>query len=177
LTKKVYIIVVKEKIIMLNNAGLDIFISVSLRYLNLNAVRYAMEEENLMLEFAYNGNLSASDQNEFIEHINRSLYLYHNFSNTSSDNHEFMFQTVQNITLIRIITNLNLTSAQEIDLIVQLTQEYFNDNIMLDNEELDVGLDFTRQIKTNLLKRLDQEARPLSFVAYHQQGRVLVFHQ
>ena len=70
-----------------------------------------------------------------------------------------------------------MTSAQEIDLIIQLTQEYFNDKMMLDNEKLDVESDFTRQVKNNLLRKLSQESRPLSFVAYRQQGRVVVFHQ
>ncbi|MDD3853234.1 MAG: hypothetical protein PHD40_06220 [Syntrophomonadaceae bacterium] len=160
---------------MLNNSGLDIFISVSLKYVNLNAVRYEMEEDSLMLEFACNGSLALDAQNQFIEHINNALYLYHKLGNTKADNHKFVFQEVQDITLIRIMMNLHLTSAQEIDLIIQLTQEYFNDKMVLDNEKLDVGLDFTRQVKNNLL-RLIKESRPLSFVAYRQQGRVLVFH-
>ena len=162
---------------MLNNTGLDIFISVCLKYVNLNAVRYEMEEDSLMLVFACNGILSLDDQNQFIEYIEGSLYLFHKLGNIKSDNHKFVFREVQDITLIRIMMDLHLTSAQEIDLIIQLTQEYFNDKMMLDNEKLDVESDFTRQVKNNLLKKVSQESRPLSFVAYRQQGRVVVFHQ
>lgn len=163
---------------MTNNSGLDIFITISLKYPELNRVKYQVDKDQIILEVALKENVVNHKRNTFIEKIDAHLSLLHKLSHKKPILLELDFKEVSGITFLRFYRDTKSLTEEEIELFFLLLMEDFSDLIIKDSESIVTGDFFKNKVKRNLLRKMVSESSSVTnFFAYREAGRVFVFNK
>ena len=165
---------------MEENAGLDIFISVLLRYPEFNAVKYDAANGEIKIEAALRGEIEKESQDNFITQTIKCVGLFQKLSGieTSIIELEFEEYSTSNLTLLRYHRDVESLAEGEVEVFAGLLQKCFNEFIIRDSGKIITGDVFKKRIKENLLYKINREKTSTSnFLAYRDHGRVLVFNK
>lgn len=163
---------------MTSGNGLDLFISISLTYPELNAVRYESRADIIGLDIALQGEVDKPTQNKFITSVSQHLQFYYHMQNKQPCHSLIEFRSLGEITLIRIERDILSMSEDEMDLLLQLIHNTFSaDRIIYDSRESITEEPFKLKVKQNLLRRINKEEAKHHFVAFREQGTVKVFQK
>lgn len=165
---------------MEENAGLDIFISVLLRYPEFNAVKYNAAKGEIKIEVALQGEIEADKKNGFIAEAKKCVALFHKLSRLETGIIRITFKeySQSDLTFLSYHRDVESLSEEEVELFAGLLQESFNELIIRDSGKIIAEDGFKEQIKENLLYKINSEKTSTSnFLAYRDHGRVLVFNK
>ena len=157
--------------------GLDLFISISLTYPELNAVRYDADHNIIGLEVAVQGEISAEEENSFLHCINRSLELYHCRQIISAAVAKVYVRSLKEISLLHFERDMGTMSEGEMELVINLIQDSFPNRIIFDRGESITEEPFKHRVKQNLLRSISKNEDKHHFLAFRKKGRVLVFQK
>jgi len=165
---------------MKDNAGLDIFISVLLRYPEFNAVKYDAANEKILIEIALQGEIEPDSKESFIKEVQECIKLLHRLSNTETSVVNISFEEYRksHLTFIKYKRDVeNLTEA-EIEIFAGILQKRFNQLIIKDSGVKITADHLKKQVKENLLYKIHRgKTNSSKFLAYRDDGRVLVFNK
>ena len=161
---------------MTNDSGLDFFLTISLKYPELNAVKYLVDKHQIILEVALQGNVG-NRQDEFIIRTEEHLSLLHKLSNKQPIVFELSFKDVSGITFLRFCRDISSVTEEEIELFLFLLMEDFAGTIIKDLENVACKNTFNTKTKRNLLKKITIDKSVTNFFAYREQGKVFVFNK
>jgi hypothetical protein len=161
---------------MTNNTGLDIFISASLKYPELNTIKYQANRELIIFEIALKGKITAQQKSIFERKITDCLNLFYKMKNLQAVSLEWRFKDSSEITLLRFYRDVNSLSEEEIELLVLLLREHFDDLLVRDNNSIIAEDSLKRQLKKNLLKKVGNK-NATNFFAYREEGKVFVYNK
>lgn len=162
---------------MNNDWGLDIFISISLKYPELNAVKYQTDQETIFLELALNRNIDKVHKETFIKKIEDCLLIFHKLSSTLPSLMNLSFEENGGINFLRIYRDIKTLDEEEIELLLHMVREEFRDSLFKADERIIVADSVKKRLKKDLLNKLNTgNVGATSFLAYRQEGRVLVFN-
>lgn len=163
---------------MTEEAGLDIFISVSLRYPELNAVKYEAEQDRIILEIAHKGSIIQCQQEHFVTKAKDCLSLFHKLSERKPVLVDFDFIEKSNVTFIRFYRDVVSLSEEEINLFMNLLKDEFTDILHEESICIVTEESFKLQVKNNLLRKIQKDDMHTSnFFSCRDNGRVLVFNE
>lgn len=164
---------------MYQESGLDIFINTSIKYVQLNAVRYETELEQLTLEIALGEKVAPERRRDFRKRLQPALALFFKLKREKAAYIEVEFKEYTNgITLLRYKRDINSVSEQEIGIFMGLMESEFGGILLKENALIPVEDDFKLQVKKSLMRKLKQSNNQTSsLLAYHEDGRVLVFNK
>lgn len=163
---------------MTSGNGLDLFISISLTYPELNAVRYESRADIIGLDIALQGEVDKSTQDRFITRVDQYMEFYCHMQNKQPCHSFIEFKSLGEITLIRLERDIISMSEDEIDLLLYLIRDTFSaDRIICDTSESITEEPFKLKVKQNLLRRINKEDAQHHFVAFREQGTVKVFQK
>ena len=165
---------------MQENAGLDIFISVLLRYPEFNAVKYNAAKGEIKIEVALQGEIEADKQEAFIAEAQKCVALFHKLSSLETGKIKATFKeySQSDLTFLSYHRDVESLSEEEVELFAGLLQKSFNELIIRDSGKIIAEDGFKEQIKENLLYKINSEKTSTSnFLAYRDHGRVLVFNK
>lgn len=161
---------------MTNGSGLDIFLTISLKYPELNAVRYLVDKHQIILEVALQGNIDYQKKT-FTEKMRKHLSLLHKLSNKEPVLLELGFKEVAEITFLRFCRDVSSLTEEEIELFLSLLMQDFSGMIIKDPENLTCKDTLNTKTKRNLLKKMTTDNSVTDFFAYREQGKVFVFNK
>ncbi len=165
---------------MENNAGLDIFISVLLRYPEFNAVKYDAANGEIRIEVALQGEIKKESQDSFISETMKCVGLFHILSGIKTSIIKTRFEEYgkSNLTFLRYNRDVESLTEGEVEVFAGLLQKSFNEFIIRDSGKIITEDVLKNRIKKNLLYKINREKTSSSnFLAYRDHGRVLVFNK
>ncbi|MGR6835701.1 hypothetical protein [Syntrophomonas erecta] len=163
-----------------NNNGLDLFLNISLKYPDLNAVRYRAGVDHIMLELAIQGHLEYVIAKRFRETIDHSLKLFHNVKHSNSSRFiKLELIRCEDITLVRFYRDVDTLSDEEIQVFMGITRQFFKDKLVAEDRNSITEDSLAKKIKHNLLQTIkkEEEGKARYFYAYRKNGRVFVFQR
>lgn len=157
--------------------GLDIFISISLKYPELNAVKYQADQEIMFLELALNQNIDKAHKQAFIKKAEDCLLIFHRLSASSPSLLNLSFEENGGVNFLRVYRDIKTLEEQEIELLLFMVREEFKDLLFQADERIIVEDSVKKRLKKDLLNRINTgNVGATNFLAYRQEGRVLVFN-
>lgn len=164
---------------MYQESSLDVFISASLQYPELSAVRYEANQETLILEAALQGTLEPSEQDAFCQLVTSAVRLFHRLRGSEPGRMSLDYRPyLEGVTLLRYQRDSRTISEEETELFVGLLRDRYPVQLYRDDTLTTVEESFKKQVKRNLIKKINQEkTRPNSFLSYREGGRLVVFNK
>jgi hypothetical protein len=160
---------------MTNDSGLDIFITISLKYPELNAVKYQVDKDQIILEVALNGKTINQKIKSFTKKTVSHLSLFHKLANKKPTLLELDFKEVSGITFLRFLRDIKSLTEEEIELFFHLLMDDFSNSIIRDNQSIDNREIFKKKVK--LIKVIRENSSMTRFFAYRKEGKVFVFNK
>lgn len=157
--------------------GLDLFISISLTYPELNAVRYDADHNIIGLEVAVQGEISADEERSFLHCIYRNLDLYHQYQIIDAKVTKVYLRRLKGLCLLHYERDMGTMSEEEMELVINLIQDSFPNRIIFDWGESITEEPFKHRVKQNLLRNISKNEDKHYFLAFRKKGRVLVFQK
>ena len=156
------------------NAGLDIIISISAKYRELNAVRYNADENTVMLEFAL---LGVVDLEPELKHIANGLDTYQHLFDHESRLTRITLTKSLGISILRVTRDVDTVSEEEIDLLVNLIRNHLSDRIIVTDDQ-DIGQERLKKRLTNkLLKRVNNsDIGAMNFSIFREEGKIFILN-
>ena len=164
---------------MYQDSGLDVFISASLKYPELSAVRYEADQERLIFEAALQGEVSLEKQAEFEQQVVAAVKLFHSIKGTEPRWISLDYrQYAPGLILLRYHRDSYSVSEEETELFIELLADAFLDQIFRDSTNMEIEESVKRKVKRNLIQKISREdAETNRFLSYREGGRVLVFNK
>jgi len=163
---------------MIDNSGLDIFIATSLKYPELNAVKYQADKDRIILEVALNGNIITQQRKRFIEKTVARLSILHKLSQKTPLLLELAFKEVSGMTFLRFYRDIKSLTEEEIELFILFLREDFSDLLLGDKSTIITEDSFKRKVKKNLLQKIIKDNNDTTiFFANREEGRVFVYNK
>lgn len=157
--------------------GLDMFISISLTYPELNAVRYDADHNIIGLEVAVQGEISAEEEISFLHCIYRSLDLYHRRQIINAEVAKVYLRRLNELSLLHYERDMGTMSEGEMELVINLIRDNFPNRIIFDRGDSITEEPFKHRVKQNLLRNISKNEDKHHFLAFRKKGRVLVFQK
>ncbi|MDD3267737.1 MAG: hypothetical protein PHX14_00315 [Syntrophomonadaceae bacterium] len=162
---------------MKNDCGLDIFISISLKYPELNAVKYQADQEKIFLELALKQDIDKRHKETFIRKLEDCLRIFHRLSSTWPSLMDLSFQENGGVSFLRVYRDINTLVEEEIELLLLMVREEFKDLLFQNDDRIILEDSVKKRLKKNLLSKINTgNLGATNFLAYRQEGRVLVFN-
>ena len=164
---------------MYQDSGLDVFISASLKYPELSAVRYEADQERLIFEAALQGEVSLEKQAEFEQQVVAAVKLFHSLKGTEPRWISLEYRHyAPGLILLRYHRDSYSVSEEETELFIELLADAFQDQIYRDSTNMEIEESVKRKVKRNLIQKISREdAETNRFLSYREGGRVLVFNK
>ena len=163
---------------MTDENGLDTFINVSLKYSELNAIKYEADRDRISLEVVLKDLISYERQEQFISKIKSCLLSFYKLAHLAPEFVDFNFDEKAGITFFRIYRDMSSLSEGEINLCIVLLNEEFADLLLTDDSSIIAKESFKKQVKNDLLQKVHKnDIYTNSFFACRDKGRVFVFNE
>ncbi len=164
---------------MYQNSGLDVFISASLKYPELSAVKYEADQEQLIFEVALQGDVSQDEQDNFGQQLAAALRLFHSLKGTEPRWISLKFSNyAPGLILLRYHRDSYSICEEETGLFIELLAAFFRNKIYQDCTAMRVKESVKRKVKRDLIQKISKENMETNaFLSYREGERVLVFNK
>ncbi|MEW6625014.1 MAG: hypothetical protein AB1420_18175 [Bacillota bacterium] len=157
--------------------SVGLLISMLVRYPEISSIYYDPAKKEIKLCFLLNNN--KKNVNNFVELLNKCIKTY-NYLEGGQDNNlvSINYSSMGKITLIDIHSTLDFFSLQELNLIINLVRDYFQESLNVEMEELTREDQlFQEDLIGTILNNLRQEKTNQKLIAFREEGKVMVFNK
>ena len=156
---------------------MSLLISMLVRYPEISSICCEPDTKEIKFTFLLNDNKSNID--EFSKLTNKCLdTLFYLEKGKAMNPFNVKYSTCGKLTVLDIYRKVDNLTAQELNLIISLTQEYFKDSLVVEMEELTQEDQlFQEDLISTMLDNLDQELTTRKLFAFREEGRVMVFNK
>jgi hypothetical protein len=111
--------------------------------------------------------------------LTNSLEVFHHLDGSEDIKVKVVVQNVEKITSLEISLNTNTLSRDEISLLVMLLQDAFTNHLVMDMHDpsIEEEMQLQEEIIDSMLMDLQTGAHDRNFIAYREEGRVMVFNK
>jgi len=162
---------------MVNSCGLEVFIAASLKYPELNAVKYQVDREKIVMEVVLKGKIDHRHKTLFSKKLRGFLSLLHKLSGKEPSLLELDFKEISDVTFLRFHRDVNSLTEEEIGLFVMLLREDFKSMLFSDKSSIIAADSSQKKIKRDLLQKITECKNTTKFFAYREQGKVFLFNE
>ena len=161
-----------------SNSGLDIFITASIKYPELNAVKYQADQERIHLELALKEIIDNKAFASFTIRLKEALNMYYRLSAIKPELLKIGFKHNSGFTFICFERDANTLTEGEIEIFVVMAREIFTESLLMDESVVRAKDSVKNKIKKNLLRKIKKNCNgPTNFFSYREEGRVFVFNK
>jgi len=157
--------------------SVSLLISMLVRYPEISSICCEPNTKEIKFTFLLNDN--ENNINEFSKLINKCLStLFYLKKGEVINPFNIKYSTCGKLTVLDIYRKLDNLSAQELNLIISLTQDYFKDSLVVEVEELTKEDQlFQEDLIGAMLDNLGHELTNQKLFAFREEGRVMVFNK
>ena len=160
-----------------NSMSLIAFLLV--RYPEIGSVRFDPEQKTLLFSFVLVKSLTDEELNPFREQLLLSLNNLTMLQERESGITEINHAGYDNLTFLEIVRDIETLSQEEIALITGVIHQFFEDYLMLDQEDSLQEEDTVLQEEMieHMLEDLKDSRQEKRLIGFREEGRVLVFNR
>lgn len=160
-----------------NSMGLIAFLLV--RYPEIGSVRFDPEQKTLQFSFMLVKSLSKEEFEPFKEHLLLSLNNITQLQGRESGTIEVNYVEYGGLTFLEIVRNVESLTQEEIALIIGIIREFFEEYLLLDQED---GLQeedtvLQEEMIEHMLEDFKDSRQEKRLIGFREEGRVLVFNR
>jgi hypothetical protein len=158
--------------------GISLMVSILVRYPEISALYFDPKSHTLKFTFLVMGSMSSDRKADFQHILNLSLDVFHRIDGNKKHKTNIRFEDFDDVTRIEIIRNTETLSQEEISMIIQLVESNFPDKLVVDRNEtmMEEDLLLQEEIIDTMLLDLKTHTQERNFIAYREDGRVMVFN-
>jgi len=158
---------------------ISLLVSILLRYPQISSLNFDPHLHMLRFAFMVSENIPEEQLREFQHRLETSLEAFHHLDDHKEAVFEIVFKNMNAITCIEISRHLENLSQEEISLIVMLLQDAFSNHLVMDfhDSALDEDLQLQEELIDTMLLDLKDNTKDRNFIAYREEGRVMVFNK
>jgi len=159
--------------------GISLLISILVRYPEIGTINFNPRNHTLKFIFLLTKVLSDADFLRFKEKVILSLETLGYLENRRADTINLEKSVFEGITQIEVIRDVDSLTREEISLIIQLFRQEFPHNLVTDHNDnlLEEDLQVQEELIENMLEDLRIAGNEKNFIAFREEGRVLVFNK
>ncbi|MGI6452019.1 MAG: hypothetical protein ACOX0E_00815 [Syntrophomonadaceae bacterium] len=162
---------------MESNSGLDIFIAASVKYPELNAVKYQADKERISLELALKSIIDHKSFESFIFKLKEAQNLYYQLTANKPELLNIGYEHNSGFTFICFERDVKTLTEGEIEIFAQIAKETFAELLLMDESVARAKDSEKSKIKKNLLRKINRNYNgSTNFFSYREEGRVFVFN-
>lgn len=157
--------------------SINLLISMLVRYPEISSICCEPDKKEIKFTFLLNDN--KNNINDFSKIINKCLNtLFYLKKGEVKNPFNIKYSICGKLTVLDIYRKLDNLTAQELNLIISLTQEYFRDSLVVEVDELTKEDQlFQEDLIGAMLDNLGQELTNQKLFAFREEGRVMVFNK
>jgi len=157
--------------------GVGLLISMLVRYPEISSI--CCEPDSREIKFTFLLNDNDNNISEFSSLIDKCLStLYYLEKGQVVNPFNIKYSTCGRLTVLDIYRKMENLSAQEVNLIISLTQDYFKNSIVVEVEELTKEDQlFQEDLIGTMLDNLGHEMMNQKLFAFREEGKVMVFNK
>lgn len=159
--------------------GISLLISILVRYPEIGTINFNPRNHTLKFIFLMTKVLPDSDFLRFKEKMLMSLETLGYLENRRAGIINLERSVFEGITQFEIIRDVDSLTREEISLIIQLFRQEFPDNLVADYNDnlIEEDLQMQEELIENMLEDLRVTSNDKNFIAFREEGRVLVFNK
>lgn len=160
---------------MKSKSALDMVISISLDYPEINVVKYNAEQNVIIMEIALSEEITEKIIQSFFIRVRQSIIAYKQMEGIQADIIDLQYNIYSGITFVRIFRDVRTLTKDEVGLIMRLFTEEFN-SIVCKDEISGFKLEsLRRQVKNDILMEVIKSSnKAYNFKAYRDRGRIFI---
>lgn len=160
-----------------NSMSLIAFLLV--RYPEIGTVRFDPDQKTLQFSFVLVKELTREEFEAFRERLALSLSAISDLQGRKHGQTEITYNNCDNLTFLEILRDIDSLSQEEIGLIIGLVHQFFDGNLLLDQDEAVQEEDVLLQEEMieHMLEDLKDSHQEKRLIGFREEGRVLVFNR
>ncbi|HNX28990.1 MAG TPA: hypothetical protein PKN87_06210 [Syntrophomonadaceae bacterium] len=160
----------------MNNSSLDILIDVSIKYPELNGIKYKTDEQTIAMKFALQGIPAADDLQGLQGKLYKSYQAYHALCGSDPHIFEITAKKFEGIVFFTLYRDEDTLTKEEIDLYITILKDDYDHYLIKDKIDMITNDTYKQSLKKNLLHRISQSQNCSNFWAFRQGGKVFVLN-
>lgn len=160
-----------------NSMSLIAFLLV--RYPEIGSVRFDPDQKTLQFSFVLTKAIDETDCNNFSDQLNLSLSSIAQLLGREIGLVEINFTDYQDLTFLEITRDIDSLSQEEIALIIGVVRQFFEERLLLDQEDSVQEEDeiLQEEMIEHMLEDLKDSRQEKKLIGFREEGRVLVFNR
>lgn len=160
--------------------GANLIISMLVRYPEIGTINFNPETNSLKLTFMISGIPTAADFESSKRLIINSIAAYHMLQGNTDIKVDLELSSYEQVAMLIFIRDVQTLSRGEINLVVKLLREQFNERLVTDHNDamLEEDLLFQEAVIEDMLENMRKQYNDHhSLIGIREDGRVFVFNK
>jgi hypothetical protein len=161
-----------------DDLGLDAIITAFLNYSEFSSINYEAFRDTIKIEIALRGDIGEEKKAHMLSRTCQSLQLFYKIAHIEPKLIKMDVVEKEGITILRWHRDIKSLREQELELLVLLLRQEFNDNLVKDEHDFLMAQSVRTRVKNSLLKKIKKHGQISNNIfAYRDEGRVFVFNK
>ncbi len=158
---------------------ISLLVSILIRYPQISSLNYDPHGEMIRFGFLISEEISTERVLGFNQLLKSSLEAFHHLDGSEDFHVEVNVQSVDKITSMEISLYISTLSRDEISLLVLLLQDAFANHLVMDIHDptIEEEMQLQEEIIDSMLMDLQSGTHDRNFIAFREEGRVMVFNK
>ena len=158
---------------------ISLLVSILIRYPQISSLNYDPHGEMIRFGFLISEEISTERVLGFKQLLKSSLEAFHHLDGSEDFHVEVNVQSVDKITSMEISLYISTLSRDEISLLVLLLQDAFANHLVMDIHDptIEEEMQLQEEIIDSMLMDLQSGTHDRNFIAFREEGRVMVFNK
>lgn len=160
--------------------GANLIISMLVRYPEIGTINFEPEGNLLKLTFMIAGIPSSNDFESKKRFIINSILAYHLLEGITNSRVDIELSSYEQVAMLTIIRDVRTMSRGEINLMIKLLRDRFNERLVTDHNDalLEEDLLFQEEVIENMLENMRKQYNDQHIlIGIREDGRVFVFNK
>ncbi len=159
--------------------GINLLISILIRYPEIGTASFDPEQNSLHLKFMLSAIPSEVDFSNTKQLLLNSIAAYTMLEGFLEATSEIQLHTYDQVAILNIVRDVYTISKPEIALLITLLRENFKDSLIIDyNDSLpEEDLRIQEEVIENMLINVKKHRMPHGLIGIRENGRILVFNK
>lgn len=159
--------------------GVNLLISILVRYPEVGAIDYNPETQSLKLTFMLSGIPTNQEYTSVRQVIFDSIAAYHMLEDNHDTFSDISVSTCEHVAMLKIIRDVKTLSKGEIALIITLLRDTFKNRLITDQNDSmqEEDLLVQEELIEDMLESLKKSQAVHKLIGIREDGRVLVFNK
>ncbi len=159
----------------MNEAGLEIFLNISVNFPEINIIKYEYEKDLLIVEVVLFEEITREQEEKVITTCKERMQALHTLNKSKPQIFNIKFRRLAGLTFVRYYRDAQSLYETEIDLLICLLRDEFCEYLF--NEGNIPCNSFKKQMKRDLLQQLNNKYGTGYLFAYRDHGKLCMFNR